>query len=112
MKIYLAGPMRGIKDFNFHAFHEEAKRLRSGGHTVFNTAEWEEQVYGVGFNRSERGDFKDIPQFNFREALAKDLDWICREADTVAVLQGWEKSSGALAEMAVARALGLPIIYL
>lgn len=39
MKIYLAGPMTGIKDLNFPRFHGEAARLRALGHQVINPAE-------------------------------------------------------------------------
>ncbi len=38
-KLYLAGPMRGIKDYNFPTFMEMAKRLRSMGLQVWNPAE-------------------------------------------------------------------------
>ena len=38
MKLYLAGPMTGIKDLNFPAFHAEASRLRALGHIVVNPA--------------------------------------------------------------------------
>ena len=56
-----------------------------------------------------RGDMAEIPAFNLREALGADLAWICAEADAVAVLPGWENSLGAAAEVATARALGLPV---
>lgn len=39
MRLYLAGPMSGIKDFNAPLFHAEAKRLRDIGHDVVNPAE-------------------------------------------------------------------------
>lgn len=33
MKIYIAGPMTGLPDLNFPAFHNEARRLRMQGCT-------------------------------------------------------------------------------
>ena len=39
MQLYLAGPMRSIKDFNFPAFNAAAAKLRAAGHEVFNPAE-------------------------------------------------------------------------
>ena len=110
--IYLAGPMRGIKDFNFPAFHAAAAKLRAEGHHVFNPAECDEETYGTGFNTSETGSFKDIPAFDLKTALHKDLTFICLTADAIALLPGWEKSKGVAAELATAKALDLEIIYL
>jgi uncharacterized protein DUF4406 len=40
------------------------------------------------------------------------LDYICRRAEGIAMLEGWEDSKGARAEHAIAVALGLKIRYL
>lgn len=37
--IYLCGPMTGLPEFNFPAFHAAAQALRESGYTVFNPAE-------------------------------------------------------------------------
>ena len=112
-KIYLAGPMRGIKDFNFNAFHAAAAQLRAAGHMVFNPAEIDEAIYGPRFAISETGDASELPkQFEFREALALNLDFIVRRATAIAILPGWETSNGVRAELAAARAVGLEEIYL
>ncbi len=92
MKIYLAGPMRGLPDFNFPEFHKYAALLRAEGHEVFNPAE-------LGLSQSD-----------MRAILAVELDWICREADAVALMPGWSESLGARAEAALARALNLKLM--
>lgn len=104
--------MRGIKDFNFPAFNAAQAVLRAKGFEVFSAAEYEEQLFGVGFNKSETGDLKDIsmPGWNFREAFLKDCDYICRTADAVVCLPDWEVSKGARAEVAVARAIGIEVL--
>lgn len=116
MKIYVAGPMRGIPKFNFPAFHAAAAKLRSEGHEVFSPAERDIRVHGETFaETSASGDNAEAERehgFNLREALADDLIWICREADAVALMPGWVLSKGARAERATAVALGLQIIEL
>lgn len=37
--VYLSGPMTGLPDFNYPAFHDAAQRLRSIGHRVESPAE-------------------------------------------------------------------------
>ena len=114
MKVYLAGPMRGIKDFNFPAFFAAEDKLKADGYDVFNPARKDEQRHGVGVLTSETGNEADIVEkgFSLRMALYDDTRFICLEADAIAMLPGWEKSAGANAEWALAKALGHKMIYL
>lgn len=109
MKIYLAGPMRGYPEFNFPAFDGAALELRQLGHHVFNPCDRDRAVHGVSVNASPTGDLADVPHFDLRSALKDDTTWICENADAVVVLPGWEVSKGASAEVALGRALGLPV---
>lgn len=119
-RIYLAGPMQGIKNFNFPRFNAVASALRANGHIVFNPAEKDIERHG-GTNIADGNTFGDIAQaksqhgFNLRQALAEDTQFICLEADCIVLLPGWEKSNGAQAEHRLAVALkseGMDIIYL
>jgi hypothetical protein len=116
MKIYVAGPMRGIPEFNFPAFNAAAKRLRAEGHTVFNPAERDCERHGTDISKGNAsGCEKQAAQqhgFDLRVALGDDLAWICKEAEAIALLPGWENSRGATAERATAIALGLYVIPL
>ena len=112
MNIYVAGPMRGIKDFNFPAFAAATARLRSEGHLVFNPAERDEETFGKDIGKSPNGDLRDAVQrgFSLRVALGHDMAWICEHADAIYLLPGWEASKGARAERALGEALGLEIL--
>lgn len=109
MRIYLAGPMSGLPEFNFPAFDAGAKVLADQGHEVFNPAENDRQKWGSMENIKKNA--------NYRECLSDDLNWILHgngngPAEAIALLPGWEKSKGAAAELALARALGLFIIFM
>lgn len=106
--VYLAGPMRGIESFNFPAFHAAAAILREQGWNVFNPAEMDE-ADGFDFTGATGDENLSDLGFDLRIALGKDLAFITGQADAVAVLPGWQKSKGAQAEVATARALGLPV---
>ncbi len=116
MKVYLAGPMRGIPHFNFPAFRQAALYLRGQGHYVFNPAERDNERRGTDISANNPAGSEDHAAqthgFSLREALAEDMDFICRHAEAIAVLPGWEFSKGALAERATALALGLEVILL
>lgn len=51
MILYLAGPMRGIPEFNFPAFMSAAADLRAQGHIVFNPAERDNRVHGCDISK-------------------------------------------------------------
>ena len=116
MKVYLAGPMRGIPQFNYPAFVAGAAKLRADGHEVFSPAEKDVEKHGDEMFTSNPDGDNDRAEahfgFNLRVALAMDLAWICAEADAIALLPGWERSKGVAAEKATAEALGLKVIIL
>jgi len=108
--VYVAGPMRYHKEFNFPKFVSATAQLRAKGWVVFNPAERDLET---GFNPSGlEGTDEELDELNFclRSALGADTKWICEEADAIYLLPGWERSSGAIAERALAEALGLDII--
>lgn len=115
-KVYLAGKMRGLPNFNFPAFMCAAKKLRKEGWEVFNPAERDNERHGTNISKYNRtGDEKKLVEkygFNLRVALHDDLSFICLEAAAIAMIPGWESSMGANAELATAKALGLEIIFL
>jgi len=115
MRIYLAGPMRGIPKFNFPAFDVAAAMLRLEGHDVFSPAERDRVIHGHELEDNVNGDeqiAEKVVGFSLRQALAADTQFIALSADAIALLPGWEKSSGALAELALAKVLGLTQIIL
>ena len=117
MRLYLAGPMRNIPEFNFPAFFKAAAYLRGLGHEVFCPAEHDVKEHGgddfwktnkTGSNEEATKNFG----FDLRKALGTDLAWICEHADGVALLPGWIHSKGAVAEKATSEALGLKVVFL
>jgi hypothetical protein len=95
---YVAGPMRGIKDWNFPAFHEAAATLRAYGWTVFSPAERDEAMQW------------DTEYPNARplwEYMIDDLPAVAKSS-AVFFLPGWRNSEGARLEYTVARRLSIP----
>jgi hypothetical protein len=91
-KIYLAGPMSGIPDWNYPAFDQAAMRLRAAGYEVKNPAD----------NHGRR---TDLPRATYLRTAVRQVTR-CR---AIALLPGWEESPGARLEVAVAEELGLPV---
>lgn len=91
MKIYVAGPMTGLPDLNFPAFHAETAKLRSFGHTVINPAEVNPDQ-GMSWTDCMRSDIAELVK-----------------CDAIRLLHGWENSKGATLEHHIAERLGLQI---
>ena len=109
--IYIAGPMRGITDYNFLAFDDARDGLRRARWDVISPADMDREA---GFDPDalpEDHDWSTIPpDFDFSAAFARDIQAV-QQCDAIFLLQGWEKSAGARAEKAVAEWLGKTIMY-
>lgn len=89
MKLYLAGPMTGLPDLNFPAFHAEAARLRALGHVVINPAE-----------------INSDPNAKWLDCMRADIAQLVT-CDSIAMLDGWTASRGARLEHHIGLELGL-----
>lgn len=110
MILYLSGPMRGYPDFNFPLFDKVAASLRSQGFAILNPAEHDRELYPdidtwPGF---AEGDVEKCPRFVMSGSLAWDFQSII-DGEGIALLPGWELSSGAKAERFVAECVGKTI---
>ena len=91
-RIYLAGPMTGLPEYNYPAFHAEAARLRGLGFHVENPAENQAPACGTW-------------QAYMRNAVRQMLT-----CEAIALLPGWHASRGAVLERNLARELGLQVL--
>lgn len=94
LDIYIAGPMTGLPEFNYPAFHAAARLLGGYGFAVTNPATLFEGQLGLPWEQYMRG------------GLAALL-----ECDAVYVLRGYQRSRGAQLEIQIAQALKMPVIY-
>lgn len=92
-RIYISGPMTGMPNHNFPAFHAEAARLRDLGYEVTNPADINPEPDNASWH----------------ECLRNDLAALLG-CDAVALLDGWENSMGAKFEVDVALRLGMEVI--
>lgn len=108
-RIYVAGPMRNIKEFNFPSFFLAEEKLTRKGWKVVNPARHDIEEYGLDVT-GLTGDMDELNGFDLNAALKWDMKQIC-DADAIFMLRGWEHSSGARAEHALASALNHQILY-
>lgn len=90
MKVYIAGPMTGLPQFNRPAFLQAAINLSFEKHVPLNPA-----ILPDGLTEADY--------------MAVGLTMLQR-ADAIYLLTGWQNSAGARAEHALALKLGLEVI--
>ena len=110
--IYIAGPMRGIKLYNFPAFDAAKETLWEAGWEVISPADIDRQSDGFDPLALPEGyDWDTFPgSIEFAECVTRDIQAV-QSCDALYMLKGWEKSKGARAEFAVAEWLGKEIVY-
>ena len=92
MRVYIAGPMTGLPDYNYPAFNRMAAALRAVGYEVLNPAENPVPACGTW-------------QGYMRMALGQLVQCQC-----VALLPGWNESRGALIERKLAQVLHMDVV--
>lgn len=89
LRIYVAGPMSGLKEHNLPAFAHAAGDLDAAGY--------------VAVNPGERG---VIDGYSWRDYMV-DAIRLLITCDGVALLPGWENSKGARLEFTIAHDLSM-----
>lgn len=92
-RVYVAGPMTGLPELNFPAFHAASNKLRQSGYEVINPAEINVDP-ALGWETCMRADIAQLVTCEY-----------------IALLPGWENSKGARLEKHIADNLGMRPIF-
>jgi Domain of unknown function (DUF4406) len=114
MKLYLAGPMTGLPQFNFPAFHAAAAVLRAKGVEIVSPAELDSDAIKSEAIKSTDGKLSaegTIGGETWGEILARDVIVIADTVDGIVFLPDWHKSRGARLEAFVALLTGKKHFY-
>lgn len=109
-KVYIAGPMRGKKLYNFPEFDRVGGILKSKGYEVFSPADLDREHGFDPWELPKDHDWNTLPEgFDLKQAFFRDLGAVA-ECDFICLLDGWTDSVGARCEYFAARWLGLRFI--
>lgn len=93
-RIYVAGPMTGLPEYNLPAFAAAALELQALGHDAVNP-----------------GRHGSDPAKTWQDYMRLGLADLIT-CDAVALLDGWERSKGTQLEVHIAQHLGMSIVTL
>lgn len=108
-RVFISGPMTGYKNYNFEAFEKAEYDLSMQGYKVINPAIIGKMAI-TKYGKVERGDPVYLK-------LCEKCIELLKTCDKIVLLKGWEKSKGALNELACAIDMGIeverykPVIY-
>ena len=93
-KIYIAGPMTGLPNYNFDAFDRAAEMLRTRGLEPVNPADNGRKFLAENGGREPNWE-------EYRDLLNQGRDML-RQCSKIYLLKGWENSKGAIEELSYA----------
>jgi hypothetical protein len=111
-KVYVAGPMTGLPQFNIPAFERMTRRLRAYGLEVVSPVERDSQAVQDFARASKDGKLSangTIAGETWGQILARDVIIVADEVEAIVVLPGWNKSKGARLETFVALLCNKPV---
>jgi len=117
-KVYIAGPMSGIPQFNYPAFDAAAAILRAQDYEIQSPAEMDDPNIREAALASETGNFREFDGILERNGhqpetwgdfLSRDVKLVADEIDAIVLLPGWEASRGARLEVFVALSVQKPV---
>ena len=100
-KVYIAGPMTGLPNYNFAAFDRAAECLKARGLEPQNPAE-------IGRKWLAEHEHKEPNESEYQELLNAGRAML-RGCGTIYLLNGWQNSRGALSELSYALILKLKV---
>lgn len=108
-RVYLSGKMRGVPFFGFHHFDFWRDRLKAEGYEVVSPADMDRADGFDPIARNSENDQNGICDDvqDVRKLLLRDITALAN-CHRLALMPGWETSTGAQAELAFCRATGMP----
>lgn len=99
MKIYIAGKMEGLPNFNYAAFNAAEEKLKVLGYEVVNPVIIAKGMYG---NRT------DFDEDELEALIAEEVAQLVK-CEAIYLLKGWTTSKGAKKELWHALGNGLKV---
>jgi len=112
---YVCGPMRGLPFLNFPAFDGARKFGESLGYNIISPADMD-RMYGIDPIKDPASPkrIRDATPDFVKSVVRRDVEIILRlnkeRGDGLALLPGWQKSVGGMAEVRLAYWLGLKFV--
>jgi len=105
MKLYIAGPMAGVENFNYEAFFHAENVLMDRGFGTVNPAALDNPKELEHLDFATGGGVTHMQRAIF---LKRDFAELAK-CDGIILLDGWAESTGANCELAAALIMGLGI---